>query len=69
MFDLFNLSLRLNGFPMKEATTELEKISAVSETDYENYINNKKKKIVEFHLKRFSLIFLYLAFNVDKRLN
>ena len=36
---------------MKEATTELEKISAVSETDYENYINNKKKKIVEFHLK------------------
>jgi phenylacetate-CoA ligase len=51
MFNFFNLSLRLNGFPIKEASVELEKILAVSENEYSNYINQKKKEIVEFHLK------------------
>ena len=51
MFNFFNLSLRLNGFPMKEAQSELEKIEAVSESDYENYLNQKKKEIVNFHLQ------------------
>ncbi len=51
MFNFFNLSLRLNGFPIKEASAELEKILAVSEIDYSNYINQKKKEIVEYHLK------------------
>ncbi|MDN3678421.1 phenylacetate--CoA ligase family protein [Flavobacterium paronense] len=51
MFNLFNLSLRLNGFPMKEAQQELDKILAVSQVDYENYVNQKKKEIVDYHLK------------------
>jgi hypothetical protein len=46
MFNFFNLSLRLNGFPIKEASVELEKILAVSENEYSNYINQKKKEIV-----------------------
>ena len=51
MFNLFNLSLRLNGFPMKETTLELDRILSVSEVDYENYINQKKTAIVGYHLK------------------
>ena len=51
MFNFFNLSLRLNGFPIKEAQSELEKILSISEADYENYLNEKKKEIVDYHLK------------------
>jgi phenylacetate-CoA ligase len=51
MFHFFDLSLRLNGFPIKEASVELEKILAVSENEYSNYINQKKKEIVAYHLK------------------
>ena len=51
MFNFFNLSLRLNGFPIKEASNELEKILAISENEYSNYVNQKKKEIVEYHLK------------------
>ena len=51
MFNFFNLSLRLNGFPIKEASVELEKILAVSENEYSNYVNQKKKEIVAYHLK------------------
>ena len=51
MFRLFNLSLKLNGFPMKEAMIEFSKIQAVSDGEYENYINLKRKEIVDYHLK------------------
>ena len=36
---------------MKEAQSELKKIQAVSESDYENYLNQKKKEIVNYHLQ------------------
>jgi len=36
---------------MKKATLEFEKIQAVSELDYENYIIEKRNEIVEFHQK------------------
>ncbi len=51
VFNLFNLSLKANGFPMKEATAEFEKIQTISDADYENYIDLKRKEIVEYHLK------------------
>ena len=51
MFNLFNLSLKLNGFPMKEAIAEFEKIRANSDADYENYIHLKRREIVEYHFK------------------
>ncbi|MGC4040950.1 MAG: phenylacetate--CoA ligase family protein [Flavobacterium sp.] len=50
MFNLFNLSLRLNGFPMKEAKAELKKIFDLSESDFENHINQKKREIAAYHL-------------------
>lgn len=51
MFNFFNFSLLLNGFPTKEASSELEKILFVSNVDYDNYVNQKKMEIVEYHLK------------------
>ena len=51
MFKFFNLSLQINGFPMKKATSEFEKISAISETDFENYVIQKRKEIIDYHLK------------------
>ncbi|NBU81814.1 MAG: phenylacetate--CoA ligase family protein [Flavobacteriaceae bacterium] len=51
MFNLFDLSLRINGFPVKETSAELKKILSVSEIDYGDYINQKKKEIVDYHLK------------------
>jgi phenylacetate-CoA ligase len=51
MFNFFNLSLRLNGFRIKEAVIELDKILSISEIEYSNYINQKKKEIVDYHLR------------------
>ncbi|MCF6129767.1 phenylacetate--CoA ligase family protein [Flavobacterium sp. AS60] len=51
MFNFFNFSLLVNGFPMKEANVEFKKILAISEIEYENYVNQKKAAIVEYHLK------------------
>lgn len=51
MFNLFNLSLWLNGFPIKEASVELEKITSIPEGNFEQYTNQKKSEIVEYHLK------------------
>lgn len=51
IFTFFNLSLQLNGFPMKEAIAKLEKIDAISEIDFEDYVSLKKKEIVTYHLK------------------
>lgn len=50
MFHLFNLSLRLNGFQIKEAKAELEKILSISDDTYEKHLLEKQKEIVEFHL-------------------
>jgi phenylacetate-CoA ligase len=52
MFRLFDLTLILNGFPMKEANAELNKIVSFSEEDHQQFIENKKEQIVDFHLKK-----------------
>jgi phenylacetate-CoA ligase len=51
MFPLFDLSLQLNNFPMKEAKSELRKIVAFSEKEHEVFVANKKQEIVSFHLQ------------------
>ncbi len=51
MIPLFDLSLQLNGFPIKKAKAELRKIQSVSEQEFEIFVENKKQEIVEFHLK------------------
>lgn len=51
MFNLFHLSLKLSGFPIVKAQTDFEKILQISEADYPNYLEAKKREIAEFHLK------------------
>ncbi|MDW5289011.1 phenylacetate--CoA ligase family protein [Formosa sp. PL04] len=48
---IFNLTLQLNGFPLKEATNTLSEIQKLDESEYENYLNSKKQDILEYHLK------------------
>ncbi|WP_339834723.1 phenylacetate--CoA ligase family protein [uncultured Flavobacterium sp.] len=51
MFKLFDFSLRINGFPIKKATTEFEEILAISEEKFETYVTKKRNEIVNFHLQ------------------
>jgi phenylacetate-CoA ligase len=51
MFNLFHLTLKINGFPIKEAKIELNKIVSLSVKEHTIFIENKKKEIVDFHLK------------------
>ena len=63
MFNLFNLSLKLNGFPIEKAKKQLEEIIAISEDDYPSFIENKKREIVEFHLKNNSYYKNFVGIN------
>jgi phenylacetate-CoA ligase len=51
MINLFSFSLQLNGFPMKEAEVELNRILSLSDADFEKNVLEKKRDIVEYHLK------------------
>nr|WP_294782289.1 phenylacetate--CoA ligase family protein [uncultured Flavobacterium sp.] len=51
MIRLFDISLQLNGFPLKKAKSELQKIIAIPEENYSIFIEKRKKEIVDFHLK------------------
>ncbi len=51
MLKLFDLSLRLNGFKIKKAKTELRSIITLSEKEYQLFLENKKQEIVNFHLQ------------------
>src|SRR6478609_6936518 len=51
MVNIFNLTLRIKGFPMRGAAAKFKKIQSVSEDEYEDFILNKRREIVEFHLK------------------
>lgn len=48
---LFNLTLQINGFPLKKAKKELTKILAVSEADFPVYLEAQKNKILAYHLQ------------------
>lgn len=51
MISIFDISLKLNGFPIKKAKAELDKIVNLSEEEYVFFLQNKKEEIVNFHLK------------------
>lgn len=51
MFRLFDFSLQLNGFRMKEAKTLFTSILAIPETEYQQYVENQCQKIAEYHLR------------------
>ena len=48
--NLFENTLKLNGFPIAEAKLKLQKIQQIAETDYKNYIFGARKEIVQHHI-------------------
>ncbi len=56
----------MSGFPIKKAMKEFEEIVKIPEKDYQKYIVNKKKEIVEFHLQNNSF---YCTLNKGKSFN
>jgi len=51
MIRFFDLVLQLNGFPLKEAQAELTKIQSFTELEFVDFLENKKKEIVTYHLE------------------
>jgi phenylacetate-CoA ligase len=51
VFKIFNLALRLNGFPIEKANKELSQILKYTEQEYLLFLEQKKKEIVSFHLQ------------------
>jgi len=49
--NLFDLSLRINGYPLKKAKRVVDEIKKISDLEFEGYINKKREEIVSFHLK------------------
>ena len=60
--NLFDFSLKLNGFPIKEATRLLKTIQDINESDYTTYIDTKKQDIISYHLKNNPF---YKSFSTD----
>ena len=50
--NLFDFSLKLNGFPIREARSVLSSIQHLNEQEFNNYVENQKEYIVNYHLKR-----------------
>lgn len=48
---LFDISLKLNGFPIEDAKKALGEIQHKSDQDYHTYIQNQKRSIVSYHLE------------------
>ncbi|RZJ71980.1 phenylacetate--CoA ligase family protein [Flavobacterium sp.] len=48
---IFDLSLQLNGYPLKWAKLELRKILAVPDSHYADFLEQRKKDIVDYHFK------------------
>ncbi|GGA68348.1 AMP-binding protein [Flavobacterium palustre] len=51
MFSIFDISLQLNGFPIRKAKSDLDKIVALSTEEKKQFIENQKQAIVEYHLQ------------------
>ena len=49
--NLFNLSLKLNGFPITKASHDLELIHKKNEIDFEAFVLSKRESIVNYHLQ------------------
>lgn len=48
---LFDFSLKFNGFDINKAKLALDDIQALHGDEFERYLNNKRKEIVAFHLE------------------
>lgn len=48
---IFDLTLKLNGFPIDAAKEKLEAVLSVPDTEYDAFLEAKKWEIVQFHLE------------------
>ncbi len=48
--NLFDFSLKLNGFPIKEARSILSAVQNLNEKEFHNYVDKQKEQIVNYHL-------------------
>ncbi len=51
MLKLFDLSLKLSGFPIEEGKKQFNKILVIPESEYQDFLEQKKTEIVNFHLQ------------------
>ncbi len=51
ILQLFDFSLKFNGFDINKAKLALDDIQALHGDEFERYLNNKRKEIVAFHLE------------------
>ncbi|TYA75026.1 phenylacetate--CoA ligase family protein [Seonamhaeicola marinus] len=49
--NLFSFSLKFKGFPLEKAKEHLTDIQNIDESAYSEYIENRKKEIVSYHLE------------------
>ncbi|MEH6536903.1 MAG: phenylacetate--CoA ligase family protein [Psychroserpens sp.] len=49
--NLFDFSLRLNGFPLDKARTELNRIQKKNDIAFKTFLNQKQNDIVNYHLQ------------------
>ncbi|NNC49651.1 MAG: phenylacetate--CoA ligase family protein [Flaviramulus sp.] len=64
--NLFNLSLQLNGFPIRRANRLLKEIQSKNDVEFELYHEAKKQEIVAFHLQH-NTFYKKFAKNVDPK--
>ncbi len=50
MLNLFELTLRLNGYPIYKAKKHLQQIQQIPEAEYKSYVHKQRLKIVNFHI-------------------
>ena len=48
--NLFDLSLKLNGFPIGKAKGILKEIQKINDSEFSSYINSRKQEILNFHI-------------------
>lgn len=51
ILQLFDFSLKFNGFDINKAKLALDDIQALHGDEFERYLNNKRQEIVAFHLQ------------------
>ena len=61
---LFDLSMRLNGFPIKKAQHVLENIQNIPDTEFSTYLSNQKNIILTHHLNN-TPFYKLLVKNID----
>ena len=49
--NLFELTLKINGFPIAAAKRKLNEIQQINEENFEEYVQNTRKEIIDYHVK------------------